>query len=523
MTDDLDDDLLFGDDDEDDGDEADDALLDEDDLLDGDDAPLDEADGLDEADDVAAIDAAAAAADKKRRREPPRARRRRGAEGDEGEADEVALAGVVAVVGYPNVGKSTLVNRLVGRRETVVHEQPGVTRDRKDVEAEWNGVRFRLVDTGGIDLVEGGAMGKLVASQARLALAESDLVLFVLDAKVGIGPGDEEVAAILRRAKVPVLVVANKAEGNEAQLATPELSALGLGEPFPVSAIHGTNSGDLLDLIVERLKETEGASRVERVREEIGVAILGRPNVGKSSLFNALVEEPRTIVSDVPGTTRDAIDTRIERDGTTFRLIDTAGLRRKRKHRQEIEYWSEMRAIDAARRADVALVLIDASQGVTDQDLSVADEARKAGCATLVVISKWDIQEVDLDHLKARIAQKLRQRPLVVTTSSVTGRGLERLLRTIEELYGRYTSRMGTGELNRVIRDALQKQPPPMVHGRRLKVLYGAQVQSRPPRFRLTVNDRKLVTRDYAYYLENRIREASGLEGCPVIIDLVAR
>ncbi len=459
-------------------------------------------------------------------RSPPRARQRRGQDAappDDEAAGTRRIAGTVAVVGFPNVGKSTLVNRLTGRRDTVVHEQRGVTRDRKEVELEWNGQTVRIIDTGGIDLVEGGSMGRQVAEQARFAVAEADLALFVIDGQAGIGPGDEEVAAILRRAKIPTIVVATKRDNPARHDGAPELYALGLGEPIEVSGIHGTNSGDLLDRIVEELGEVEGAARDVRVSEEIGVAILGRPNVGKSSLLNALTGTPRVIVSDVPGTTRDSIDTRLERDGTVFRLIDTAGMRRKRRHRQDVEYWSEVRALDAARRADVALVLVDASQGVTDSDLGVADEARKAGCATVVVVSKWDIVEIDLDDLRARIDQKLRQRPLVITTSAVTNRGLDRVLRTIEDVYRRYTSRVSTGILNRVIRDAVERRQPPVVHGRRLKLLYGAQVQTRPPRFRITVNDRRLITRDYAYYIENRLREAADLEGCPVIVDFVAR
>jgi GTP-binding protein len=321
-----------------------------------------------------------------------------------------------------------------------------------------------------------------------------------------------------------VLLIANKADDpRQEQVLAADLYELGLGEPFPISALHGHNTGDLLDRVLELLDGIEGAGADERVAEEIGVAILGRPNVGKSSLFNELIGQPRTIVSDVPGTTRDAVDTRLTVGDTTFRLIDTAGLRRKRKHRQDVEYWSEMRALEAARRADIALVLVDASEGLTDQDLHVADEARKAGCATIVVVSKWDITEIDLDDLRARLQKKLRQRPVVITTSTVTGRGLDRLLRTVEEVFGRYTSRLATPEVNRVLKDAVARLQPPLVHGRRLKLIYGAQVQTRPPRFRITVNDRRLITADYAYFIENRLREAAALEACPVIVDFVAR
>ena len=458
-------------------------------------------------------------------REPPRARRRRGREPeDEGEeSEQLPLLGVVAVVGYPNVGKSTLCNRLAGRRDAVVHAEPGVTRDRKDVDVEWNGRRFRLVDTGGIDLGGETQMAAEVAGQARAALAEADMVLFVVDAKAGVMPGDLEVAEILRRERIPMVLVANKAEGGGGDIAALAFHELGMGDPVPVSAIHGSGSGDLLDLIVERLAAMPEAHRVERVADEIGVAILGRPNVGKSSLLNALVGSPRVIVSDQPGTTRDAIDTLLVRGDTVFRLVDTAGMRRKRAQRQDVEYWSEKRALAAAEHADVALVLIDGAEGLVDHDLDVADAARKAGCATLVVVSKWDATEIDLDDLRDRIERKLRQRPAIVTTSAVTGRGLDRLLDRIEELYAAYTRRMPTPAVNRVLQDAVAQRQPPLVHGKRLKILYGAQVQTRPPRFRVTVNDRRCITRDYAYYLENRLRQAAELEGCPVVLDLVAR
>ena len=363
-----------------------------------------------------------------------------------------------------------------------------------------------------------------MATQARTAIAEADLALFVIDARIGLTPGDHEVADILRRAKLPVIVVANKVDNPKvADQAMVELHALGLGEPIAISALHGHSTGDLLDLVLHDLDAIEGADHAERVAEEIGVVILGRPNVGKSSLFNALIGQPRAIVSEIPGTTRDSVDTRLVVGETTLRLFDTAGMRKMRKHRQDIEFWSEMRSLAAAQRADIALVLVDASQGITDQDLHVADEARKASCATIVVVSKWDIQEVDLDDLRERLQTKLRQRPIVVTTSAVTGRGLERLVRTIEEIFGRYTSRVSTPEFNRILKETVDLRQPPLVKERRLKLIYGAQVQTRPPRFRITVNDRRLVKADWAYFLENRIREATGLESCPVIIDFIAR
>src|SRR5712691_3083102 len=271
------------------------------------------------------------------------------------------LLGTVAIVGFPNVGKSTLVNRLTGSRAAVVHALPGVTRDRKELVAEWNGKQFLLIDTGGVDVADPSPITRSVADQAREAVAEADLVLFVVDARAGMTPGDEEVADILRRARKPVLLLANKIDDPSRDSLALEFHRLGLGEPFPISSLHGYGTGDLLDEIVTRLP---GRGRPRAGDEAIRVAILGRPNVGKSSLLNAILGRERVIVSEVPGTTRDAIDTVLEReDGRTFTLVDTAGLRRKKKHRQGIEYYSELRALEAAERADVALVLVDSSEG----------------------------------------------------------------------------------------------------------------------------------------------------------------
>src|SRR5688572_24386595 len=305
------------------------------------------------------------------------------------------IAGTVAIVGFPNVGKSTLINRLTESRQAVVHETPGVTRDRKELLCEWNGVHFLLIDTGGVDDAAQDVFSPEIAKQARAAIAEADLVLFVVDARHGITPGDEELAVTLRASKKPVLVLANKIDDPRKDLEAVEFHKLGLGDPFPLSALHGHGTGDLLDRVVELLPG-EGPTQVGE--EAIRVAILGRPNVGKSSLLNALLGQERVIVSEVPGTTRDTVDTILEKDGRTYQLVDTAGLRRKRKQRQGIEYYSELRALAAAERADVALVLIDASEGIVDQDLSVADVARKAGCSTLVVLSKWDETQITIEE-----------------------------------------------------------------------------------------------------------------------------
>ena len=432
------------------------------------------------------------------------------------------LIGTVAIVGFPNVGKSTLINRLTGSRAAVVHETSGTTRDRKELVCEWSGKRFLLIDTGGVDIAGRDAMTKSIAEQARTAVGEADLVLFIVDAQAGITPGDEELAEILRVSHKPVLLVANKIDDPRRETLALEFHRLGLGDPFPLSAMHGHNTGDLLDEIVERLEEV-GSERPDVGEEAIRVAILGRPNVGKSSLFNALLGAERAIVSETPGTTRDSIDTVLERDGRTFVLVDTAGLRRKRRQRQGIEYYSELRALEAAERADVALVMIDSSQGIVEGDLAAADIARKAQCSTLVVLSKWDVSDVTIEDVRPELARRLRQRPPFITTSAHTGRGVTRVLDKVAELYEKHAGRVATAELNRFLAELREAREPPSRGGRRLNLLYGAQVESRPPRFRFTVNDPSLVTRDYGYWVENRLRERFELEGVPVTIDFRPR
>jgi len=434
----------------------------------------------------------------------------------------VPLIGTVAIVGFPNVGKSTLVNRLTSSRAAVVHDTSGTTRDRKELVCEWSGKRFLLIDTGGVDIAGKDDLTRSIAEQARAAVEEADLVLFLVDAQIGITPGDEELAEILRVAHKPVLLVANKIDDPRRESLALEFHRLGLGDPFPLSAMHGHNTGDLLDKIVEQLEEY-GSERPDVGEEAIRVAILGRPNVGKSSLFNALIGAERTIVSEVPGTTRDSIDTVLERDGRTFVLVDTAGLRRKRRQRQGIEYYSELRALEAAERADVALVMIDSSQGIVEGDLAAADVARKAHCSTLVVLSKWDVSEVTIEEVRPQLARRLRQRPPFITTSAKSGRGVTRVLEKVAELYEKHASRVPTAELNRFLAELREMRQAPARGTRRLNLLYGAQVESRPPRFRFTVNDPSLVTRDYGYWVENQLRERFELEGVPVTIDFRPR
>jgi len=423
------------------------------------------------------------------------------------------LAGTVAIVGFPNVGKSTLVNRLTATRAAVVHDSSGTTRDRKQLVCEWNGLQFLLIDTGGVDIADPSPITRQIAVQARAAIAEADLVLFVVDARAGITPGDEELAQILRESKKDVLVLANKIDDPSQEGLALEFHRLGFGEPFPVSALHGAYTGDLLDEILERLPG--GAERV-LPDDAIRVAILGRPNVGKSSLYNRLVGEERTIVSEAPGTTRDAIDTILEHGGRTFQLIDTAGLRRKRRQRQGIDYYTELRALEAAERADVALVLIDASEGIVEGDITAVEVARRSHSATLVVLSKWDITRVTIEEIRPELQRRLRQRPDFITVSSVTGRGISRLFDKVAELYDRYAGRVSTPELNRFLGELKDVRQAPAKGARRLNVLYGAQVSTRPPRFRLTVNDPGLVTRDYGYWIENQLRERFDLGSVPI-------
>jgi GTP-binding protein len=371
-----------------------------------------------------------------------------------------------------------------------------------------------------VDVADSSPLTQQVAEQARRAVEEADLVAFVVDAKAGVTPGDEEIADILRRSGRPVLVVANKVDDPKRDDEALEFHRLGLGDPLPISAVHGHGTGDLLDRIVSLLPG-EGPPGVGE--DAIRVAVLGRPNVGKSSLVNALVGQERVIVSDQPGTTRDSIDTVLRRGDTTYVLVDTAGLRRKRRHRQGVEYFSELRAIKAAERADVALVLIDSTEGLVDQDLAVANIARTAGDSTLVVLSKWDATEVGIEDVRPRIESRLRQRPPLVAVSAKTNRGVGKLLDRVEELFAKHTARVPTAGFNRILQELRDARPGPSRNGRRLNLLYGTQVSTRPPRFRIHVNDPGLVTRDYGYWVENQLRDRLGLQGVPVIIDFVRR
>ena len=425
----------------------------------------------------------------------------------------------VAVVGYPNVGKSTLVNRLTGTRAAVVHPQSGVTRDRKEIETEWNGRRFLLIDTGGVDMEEEDDLARAVQSQARQALAESDVAVLVVDARTGMRPGDTELAAELRRGDVPVLLAANKVDDVRNTAEAAEFYGLGLGDPIPVSATQGLGAGDLLDAVADHLKDVPETEEDETPR----IAVIGRPNVGKSSLVNALLGDERVIVADMAGTTRDAIDMRVDLDGREIVLVDTAGLRRRTKVAGTVDYYAQIRSEQAADRADTAIVVCDASEGVTSEDLRIAELAMTSGCATILAMNKWDVGDTDIDHVRARVKQKLRLRPEVMTVSAKSHRNVRRLFHRAVELADRRAERLPTADLNRFLSDLQAIRQPPNIRGRRLKFLYMTQFETAPPRFVVKVSDRSRVTRDYAYFLENRLRDRYDLAGVPLVIDYQGR
>jgi GTPase len=439
----------------------------------------------------------------------------------------------VAVVGYPNVGKSSLINRLTGTREAVVHERPGITRDRKELDCEWNGRTFTLIDTGGVDFEDEDPLAGSIRDQARAGLADAQVAVLVVDARAGVRPGDQEMADLLRRSGMPTIVAANKIDGVGDLPLAADFHRLGLGEPLAVSAAQGLGSGDLLDRVVELLPPGERAEHDDTIR----LAVIGRPNVGKSSLVNRFLGEQRVIVSDVAGTTRDAIDMPLLVGERRLVIVDTAGMRRQSKVADSVEYYTALRSQRAAERADVALVVCDAADGVTAQDLRIAELAMKAGCATAIVLNKWDMQEpagsdaggrLDLEHERGRVAEKLRLRPRVLTASAKTGRHVARLLSEAIALGDRMSGRIPTPELNRFLSEAVQARQPPVgsrrgASGHRLKLIYMTQIGERPPRFAIQVNSRTRVTRDYAYFIENRLRARYALDGVPLIIDFVER
>jgi len=431
----------------------------------------------------------------------------------------------VAIVGYPNVGKSSLVNRLAESREAVVHERPGVTRDRNELHTDWNRRSLTLIDTGGVDLEDRDGLARSIQQQARAAIADADVAVLVVDGKAGLRPGDQELAQLLRSVTIPVQVAVNKIDTVRDMPLAAEFYALGLGDPIAVSAAQGLGTGDLLDRIVSQAPDAP--ERDGPAADLIRLAVIGRPNVGKSSLVNRFIGSERVIVSELAGTTRDAIDLPLRFEGRELILIDTAGLRRQAKVGESVEYYTSLRSRRAAERAEVALVVCDATDGITSQDLRIAELAMKTGCATALVLNKWDLAtDLDLDHERARAHQKLRLRPRVLTASAKTGRHVHRLLVEAVGLADRSRGRIPTPQLNRFLSELVAARQPPSgtgPRGHRLKLIFMTQTDERPPRFSVQVNSRARVTRDYAYYLENRLRDRYGLEGVPLIIDFVER
>jgi GTP-binding protein len=425
---------------------------------------------------------------------------------------------IVAIVGRPNVGKSTLFNRIAKKRVAIVDDFPGVTRDRLYMDADWLDREFTMIDTGGIELEGQDAISSSVRIQAYLAIDEADVIMFMVDAKTGITQADEEVATILRRTKKPVVLAVNKVDSPKDNANLYEFYGLGLGDPVPVSATNALNTGDLLDEIVKALPDDHNE---EDHDDEIKVAFIGRPNVGKSSMVNAVLGEERVIVSDVPGTTRDAIDTHFVKDGQKYILIDTAGMRRKAKIDIPVERYSVMRALRAVDRCDVVLMVIDAVDGVTDQDKKIAGYAHEAGKGIAIVVNKWDLVAKD-DKTTLRFTDAIRvelafmQYAPILFISALTKQRVPRITEIAKFVAEQHSMRVSTSVLNQVVEDAINISPPPTDKGRRLKIYYTTQVSVKPPTFVFFVNEPEIVHFSYVRYLENRLREAFGFEGTPL-------
>src|SRR5919106_2815551 len=444
---------------------------------------------------------------------------------------------IVPLVGRPNVGKITLFNRLVGERLAIVDDTPGTTRDRLFGEAEWNGRAFHVVDTGGLDPTHGGRTPlsissadfiKEIRTQAKLAIEEADAILFVVDGDAGVTTPDLEVADILRRSQKkipdgsfwpPIFVVVNKTESKERREAAPQFYELGLGDPYPVSAVHGTGTGDLLDALVASFPE----QAMEEEDDSIKIAIVGKPNAGKSSLLNKLIGKERAIVSPIPGTTRDATDTKIDVDGLPVTLIDTAGIRKRGKIEHGVEQYSVLRSFKAIERADVALLMIDATTGITSQDAHIAGFVLDEWKSCVVIVNKWDAVEKDA-HTMEQYAQKIRADlnfmdyvPLLFI-SAKTGQRVDQVLPMALQVQEERLARLTTSKINEVIHKAQDAHPHPSHAGRQLKMYYGTQVRSDPPTFMIYVNDPKLMHFTYLRYLENQIRAEYGFLGTPIRI-----
>jgi len=428
---------------------------------------------------------------------------------------------VVAIVGRPNVGKSTLFNRFTGGMVAIVEDTPGVTRDRLYRNAEWLGREFTLVDTGGIQVGEKvDDISAQVRKQAEIAMEEADVILFVVDGRTGLTVEDEVIVSTLRRAPKPVILVVNKIENFDRQTEIYDFYGLGLGEPVAISAAHGLNTGDLLDRVVAHFPLVEEETYSP---DTIRIAVIGRPNVGKSSLINAILGEERVIVSDVPGTTRDAIDTQFERDGNHYVLIDTAGMRRRARISEATERYSVVRALRAVDRADVSLLILDAVPGVTEQDKKIAGYAHEGGKASVIIVNKWDLIAKD-EHTMKRFDETVRSElgflhyAPTLYVSALTRQRVPKILELVDFVAEQHARRITTGVLNSLLSDAVQLNPPPGARGKRLKILYGTQIAVKPPSFVLFVNDPELMHFSYLRYLENQLRQSFGFEGTPLKI-----
>lgn len=424
---------------------------------------------------------------------------------------------IVAVVGRPNVGKSTFFNKIVGRRVSIVEDTPGVTRDRIYAEAEWNGIKFDLIDTGGIEPDSKDIILSQMREQAQMAMDMADVIIFIVDGKDGITTADEEVAGMLRRTGKKIILLVNKID-NPRKIPDNfyDFYALGLGEPIPVSSVNMLNLGDVLDDIVKSFPD----NKYEET-DDIKVSVIGKPNVGKSSLINALVNDNRVIVSPIAGTTRDAIDTPFEWEGNKYLLIDTAGIRRKSKVNEDIERYSVIRSIAAIERCDVCLVLIDAEEGLTEQDKKIAGEAHEAGKGIVVVVNKWDLVHKETNTMRD-YRRKIESELLfmsyapVIFISALKKERLGEVMAMVKFVAEKRAIRVPTGQLNSLIADAVLMNQPPADKGKRLKVYYATQIGVKPPLFAFSINDRELMHFSYARYLENKIRAAFGFEGTSI-------
>ena len=426
---------------------------------------------------------------------------------------------LIAIVGRPNVGKSTFFNKVIGRKLSITENRPGVTRDRIYASAEWRGKPFTLVDTGGIELKSEDVMWKQIASQAKLAVETADVILFFVDGREGLTSSDYDVADYLRRSRKPVVLVVNKLD-EYSQDKLFEFYSLGLGEPFGISAEHSRGIGDVLDEAVSSFEEGE-----EEANDALRIAVVGKPNAGKSSLVNRILGEERTIVTDIAGTTRDAIDTPFERDGEKYVIIDTAGIRRKRSVEDNVEYYSVLRAFDAVRRADVAVLVVDAVEGLTEQDVRIIGMVHEEGKPSVIVMNKWDLVEKDthtIETFEAKLKEDLKFMDYFksVYISAKTGQRAEKVLKLAREAYDHAHFRIPTGALNDLFMDAMRISEPPSYQGRRLKLYYASEVSVAPPLFVLMVNDETLLHFSYARYLENVIRQAYDFSGTPIRIQV---